>query len=295
MNIEKEILMESGTNELEVLVFGIEKEKYGINIAKVREIIRLQELTLPPQAHPTIEGILNLREHIIPIISLYRALDYKARENDHSSRIIVTEFHKQWFGFIVDEVSNIYRISWSDIEPPTEHHKCTSLTGIAHVEDQLVLMLDVEKITQEIAPHIIDASDQELSEELASMRGSKNILIAEDSGMMRSLIHDTLSLGGYTSILTCNNGEEAWDALQGDASIDLVISDIEMPRIDGLRLTKLIKSDAELKETPVVIFSSIITEDNQKKGEAVGADFQIAKPDLDKLVTTLDSFLNISA
>ncbi len=295
MNIEKEILMESGTNELEVLVFGIEEEKYGINIAKVREIIRLQELTLPPQTHPMIEGVLNLREHIIPIISLFRALDYKERDEDKSSRIIVAEFHKQWFGFIVDEVSNIYRISWSDIEPPTDNHKCNCLTGIAHVEEELVLMLDVEKITQEVAPHMIESSDQEIPEELASLRGSKQIMFAEDSSMMRTLIQDTLSAGGYTNIVTCNNGEEAWDQLQGNTSIDLVISDIEMPRIDGLRLTKLIKSDVDLKEMPVVIFSSIITPDNHKKGEAVGADFQIAKPDLDKLVSTLDSFLNISA
>ncbi len=295
MNIEKEILMESGTNELEVLVFGIESEKYGINIAKVREIIRIQHLTLPPQTHPMIEGVLNLREHIIPIISLFRALGYKDREEDQSSRIIVTEFHKQWFGFIVDTVSNIYRISWSDIEPPTEHHQCTCLTGIAHVEDQLVLMLDVEKITQEIAPHMIETSEEELPEELALIRGSKRILIAEDSSVIRSLIEGTLSNGGYNSVLICNDGEEAWNHLQSNESIDIVISDIEMPRLDGLRLTKLIKSDIELKETPVIIFSSIITEDNRNKGDAVGADCQIAKPDLDKLVSTLDQFLNISA
>jgi len=296
MDVKEQILMEAGTNELEILVFNVGEEKFGINVAKIREVIRLPKITYPPNTHPLIEGVMNLRNFIIPVVNLRRALGYPSRKTQESDRVIVSEFHKQWFGFIVDSVQTISRISWKDIDPPpVSHQYANNLTGIAHVDEGLVLMLDVETITQVLIPMNHQADDRQSNDDLAKQRGMKRILTADDSGMIRTVVNDKLKEAGYTNVTVTINGEEAWDALQRDRGFDLVITDIEMPRIDGLHLTKLIKADAEFKKIPVIIFSSIISEDNRNKGEAVGADYQIAKPELHLLVGTVDRFLGLAS
>lgn len=293
MDIDKQILMESGTNELEVLVFTVKDEQYGINIAKVREVISIPNLVKPPLAHPFIQGVFNLREKIVPVINLRRVLGYNEFDLKSTDRVIITEFHLLWFGFVVDTVSNIYRISWKDIEPPTEECNSEMLTGIAHIQDKLVLMLDVEKITQSISPTTTSLAGESTTETIANLRAQKRLIVAEDSHAIRNMICSTLNSGGYTQLEICQNGEEAWEKIQSDSTIDLIITDIEMPRLDGLRLTKLVKSDAKYSRLPVIIFSSIISEDNRNKGDAVGADEQISKPELRKLVDTVDRFLKI--
>ncbi len=295
MDVKQHILMESGTNELEVLVFSVGEEQFGINIAKVREVITIPELIKPPLVHPFIQGVFNLRDKIVPVINLRRVLGYEETEMKPSDRIIITEFHLLWFGFVVNTVSNIYRISWQDIEPPTEEYNCDIMTGVAHVQEKLVLMLDVEKITQTISPSIMEAEIDSGDASLRQARSEKKIIVAEDSNAIRNMICNTLIEDGYKKLEICRNGEEAWNKIQKDSSIDLVITDIEMPRLDGLHLTKLIKSDDNLRQIPVIIFSSIISADNRNKGDAVGADEQISKPELNKLVATVDRFLNVSA
>ncbi|MEW6235076.1 MAG: chemotaxis protein [Candidatus Omnitrophota bacterium] len=296
MDVKEQILMEAGTNELEILVFNVGEEKFGINVAKIREVIRLPKITYPPNTHPLIEGVMNLRNFIIPVINLRRALGYPSRKTQESDRVIVSEFHKQWFGFIVDSVQTICRISWKDIDPPpVAHQHANNLTGIAHVEEELVLMLDVETITQVLIPMKSQAEETHSSGDLIKKRGMKRILTADDSGMIRTVVNEKLQEAGYTNVTITINGEEAWDALQRDRGFDVVITDIEMPRIDGLHLTKLIKAEADFKKIPVIIFSSIISEDNRNKGEAVGADCQITKPDLPLLVGTVDRLLGLAS
>jgi len=291
MDIDKQILMESGTNELEILVFTITEEQYGINIAKVREVITIPNLVKPPLAHPFIQGVFNLREKIVPVINLRRVLGYEGEECQTTERVIITEFHKLWFGFIVDTVSNIYRISWEDIEPPSDEYNSDLLTGIAHIQEKLVLMLDVERITQSISTNIAALEEKTTDSEIIDRRASKKIVVAEDSNTIRNIIYNTLINGGYKQLEICRNGEEAWEKIQNDPTIDLIITDIEMPRLDGLRLTKLVKSDEKYKHIPVIIFSSIISEDNKNKGEAVGANEQISKPELKLLVEMADKYL----
>ncbi len=293
MEIEKQILMESGTNELEVLVFAIKEEQYGINIAKVREVITVPDLVSPPLAHKFIQGVFNLRGKIVPVINLRRVLGYEPNSQTTLDRIIITEFHQKWFGFVVDRVSNIYRISWKDIDPPSSEYNSDMLTGIAHVQESLVLMLDVEKITQSISPHIQLADQKDTDKDKFSQRSAKCLLVAEDSNAIREMICHSLQSGGYTQLDICRDGQEAWDKIQEHAAIDLIITDIEMPRIDGLHLTKLVKSNDKFRHIPVIIFSSIISTDNRNKGDAVGADEQISKPELVKLVDTVDRFLQI--
>lgn len=295
MDIKKEILMESGTNELEILVFSVKEEQYGINIAKVREVISIPELVKPPLAHPFIQGVFNLRDKIVPVINLRRVLGYEGGECETTERVIITEFHQLWFGFVVDTVSNIYRISWQDIEPPTDEYNSDMLTGIAHVQEKLVLMLDVERITQSISSNIIALEENAADDkELIDQRANKKIVVAEDSNIIRNIIYNTLINGGYKQLVICRNGEEAWEKIQNDPAIDLLITDIEMPRIDGLHLTKLVKSDDKYKHIPVIIFSSIISEDNLNKGNAVGADEQISKPELKRLVEMADKYLVVA-
>ncbi|RJP25602.1 MAG: chemotaxis signal transduction protein CheV [Candidatus Omnitrophota bacterium] len=297
MRSEKEILMEAGTNELEVLIFGVGAEWFGINVAKIREIIKLPEITRPPQTLPIVDGVFNLRDHIIPVINLRKALGYPPKDSSASDRVIISEYHQQWFGFIADNVDTIVRISWKDIEPPPEMHRHTHvLTGIAHLENRLALMLDVETLTEPLIE--TDREDEQAAKEAvtrrqAEIRGSKRILAADDSGVIRTLVKDRLTFAGYTSIQLTFNGKEAWEYLQSHPGIDLVITDIEMPQLDGLHLTKLIKTSSEFKQIPVIIFSSIISDDNRNKGEQVGADEQISKPEIHRLIDQVDRLLGI--
>jgi two-component system chemotaxis response regulator CheV len=295
MDVNHEILMEAGTNELEILIFGIGQEKFGINVAKVREVIRPQETFSPPKVHPMVDGVIHLRGQVLPLINLRRAIGYPEKEPSESDRIIIAEFHKNWFGFMVDNVSTIVRISWGNIEAPPEMHQHRQvLTGIAHYNESLILMLDVETLTQPLFAEL-DLVDKasELDSDIVQRRASKRILTADDSGMIRTLVKQKLNQAGYTDIIVTENGAVAWDTLEKDPTVDLVISDIEMPQLDGLHLTKLIKSDDRYKDKPVIVFSSIISEDNRNKGEQVGVDDQISKPEIERLVETVDRLLAI--
>ncbi|MDX9754843.1 MAG: chemotaxis protein [bacterium] len=294
----KEILMEAGTNEVEILIFGIGEERFGINVAKVREVIKLPKITKPPQTNPMIEGVMNLRDHIIPLVNLRIAMEYPVKVPQDSDRVIVSEYHQQWFGFIVDNVDTIVRISWKDIEPPPQtHHHGAILTGVAHHGEELILMLDVETLTEPLVGVLRKAHQakgkSEKESSIIQQRESKRILAADDSGVIRTLVTETLKDAGYIQITVKVNGQEAWETLQQDANYALVITDIEMPQLDGLHLTKLIKTTEKTCQIPVVIFSSIISDDNRNKGDQVGADDQITKPEIDRLVQTVDRLLQV--
>lgn len=302
MDTRSEILMEAGTNELEILVFQVNEEWYGINVAKVREVIRPPHLVSPPSRHPYVLGVFDLRGSVIPAVNVRLWLGAPEREAQESDRVIVTEFNQVWFGFWVDRVDRIHRVSWNNIEPPPEHSgESKYLTGVARINEQLVLMLDFEKVVFEISP-----SDKLTSPTIEGGvdldRSGCKILIAEDSQVMRGLLTNTLQGAGYGELLCCNNGEEAVEYLQRAKEavqpggtlfdqVNVLITDIEMPQMDGLRLTKLVKSDPVLKVLPVIIFSSIISSENRNKGESVGADAQITKPEIAMLVGEIDRLI----
>ncbi len=302
MDINKDILMEAGTNELEILVFQIDDEYYGINVAKVREVIHLPVLTQPPGRHPYVIGIFSLRGIMIPVVNVRLWIGLADRELDKKDRVIVTEFNKVWFGFLVNKVDRIYRVSWEQITaPPDEIGAASFVTSVAHIDDRLILMLDFEKVVHDISP------SEELMAKIEKGEGSFErencrILAAEDSSMMRELLTNTLHSAGYDNIDMCPDGAEAWKTLEkcakelqpGESIFDrynLVISDIEMPQMDGLHLTKAIKSHDILKELPVVIFSSLISHENKIKCESVGANAQVTKPEIAKLVGLIDTLI----
>ncbi|MCI8513209.1 MAG: chemotaxis protein CheV [Lachnospiraceae bacterium] len=294
------ILLESGTNEIEVMRFSVGKEFYGINVAKVQEIIMAEKVKPMPHAHPAVEGIFKPRESLITVINLAYYLFGERPEVGSKDLFIITNFNRMTVAFRVESIEGISRISWKDIQKPDKtiaNGDEGVATGIAQCEGQLVTVLDFEKIVAEIAPETtIQVSDVEKLG--ARQLCDRPIVIAEDSILLRRMIDDCLARAGFTQLIEFSNGQEAWDhlnAIRHDSDlydkVNLVITDIEMPEMDGHRLTKLIKDDARLKHIPVIIFSSLIDEQMRIKGRELGADEQIAKPEIGHLVALLDELL----
>ena len=289
------ILLESGTNEIEVMRFTVSGELYGINVAKVQEIIMAEKVKPMPHAHPAIEGIFKPREDLITVINLAYYLFGEHQEVGPKDLFIITNFNRMTAAFRVESIEGISRISWKDIQKPDKtvaNGDEGVATGIAQCEGQLVTVLDFEKIVAEIAP---ETTIQKLG---ARPICDSPILVAEDSILLQRMINDCLERAGFTHLINFSNGQEAWDhlhAIRNDSDlfdkIHLVITDIEMPEMDGHRLTKLIKDDPRLKHVPVIIFSSLIDEQMRIKGKELGADEQIAKPEIGRLVGLLDTLL----
>ncbi len=297
--MDTNILLESGTNELEVLEFIIEGKHYGINVAKVREILPIQEITPIPNSHPCIEGIFMPRDTIITVVNLIRTLGYDAEPRD-DNMLIVTNFNNLNIAFIVNRVIGIHRVSWTDIVKPDSTVNTPGsavATGIIKHMDNLVIVLDFEKIVEDICPETgLRISDIDNLGERE--RNNIPVLVAEDSPLLTTLIHDSLMKAGYSNITMTANGQEAWDklcALKRTNGVDygckILITDIEMPMMDGHRLIKLIREDNALQHIPIVIFSSLINDDMRRKGEQLGADRQISKPEIGSLVSILDELV----
>lgn len=301
--MDTNILLENGTNELEVLEFTLGKNHYGINVAKIREILSYQPVTPIPNANPSVEGIFMPRDDMITVINLKHCLGLSDSTVTDEGLLIITNFNKLNIAFHVDEVIGIHRVSWADIIKPDSTVNAENngvSTGVIKLEDKLVIILDFEKIVTDISPETgLKVSDIDNLGERE--RCDSPILIAEDSPLLSKLITDCLKKSGYTNLIVTMNGQEAWDKLtefqrNGTALEDVhcVITDIEMPLMDGHRLTKLIKEDDELKKIPVVIFSSLVNEEMRRKGEALGADAQLTKPEIGHLVEAIDRLIDQS-
>lgn len=351
MSIEtSEILLEAGTNELEIVEFYLEEEPkggeklelnqevvdeqpdvnlvemsgtgkdakasappavksdsgekkqarpsrkgyYGVNVAKVLEIIRMPEVTeMPEVAHESVLGAFNLRSRIIPLLDLSMWLKKKRVENE-PPKVIVTEFNRVTSAFMVSGVTRIHRISWEDVEAPNKYVSALSsdsITGVVKFDNRIVFILDLERIVSELNPEMKLKLDS--GYDFAEHSGYK-ALIADDSPLIREMIRDMLGQAGYRVEKT-TNGKECWDRLveiKKQAAmenrpitdyVEVVVSDIEMPMMDGHHLCKRIKEDVVLRELPVILFSSLITDKLRHRGETVGADDQISKPEITHL------------
>ena len=301
MEKEKEgILLESGTNEIEIMKFTIQGEFYGINVAKVKEIMMSEKVKVMPHAHPAVEGIFKPRDILITVIDLGLYLTDERLEHQSRDLFIVTNFNKMTVAFRVQSIEGISRISWRDIQKPDKtlsHGEEGVATGIAQCGGGLVTILDFEKIVAEIAPETtIQLSEVDRMGDRPIC--SSPLVIAEDSILLQKMIDEALERAGFTNVKNFNNGQEAWDylhSIQGDSDlydkVNLIITDIEMPKMDGHRLTKLVKDDPRLKHLPVVIFSSLIDDQMRIKGEQLGADEQLTKPEIGNLVHVIDRLL----
>lgn len=302
--METGILLESGTNELEILQFQVGNNYYGINVAKIREILSYQVPTPIPNADSCIEGIFMPRDEVISVIDLAECLNMRHAENTSNDMYIVTNFNNLNAAFHVNAVMGIHRVSWGDIIKPDSTINAAGAgmaTGIVRIDGRLIIILDFEKIVSEINPETsLKISDVEHMKGRA--RNESPILIAEDSALLSKMIVSCLEQAGYTNITTTDNGQECWDRLCAfqragtvDEKVACVITDIEMPQMDGHRLTKLIKTDEELKHLPVVIFSSLVNDEMRRKGEQLGADAQLSKPEIGQLVEAIDGLLERAA
>ena len=237
----KGILLETGTNEFEIVEFSIGGVNYGINVAKVREVIQRTPVTAMPQAHPYIDGLFTLRGKAIPLVNLPRCLN--VTNGDEAKNIIVTEIN------------------------PEINAKLTTVADAAA--------------------------------DVRAVRADAHVVVGEDSPMLRDLLVSTLHDSGYRFVRDFGNGQDAWEYLQGLASKDgdisshlsIVVSDVEMPKMDGHRLLKLVRHNDRLRNVPFVLFSSLISDEMRLKGEELGASAQISKPEIGQLIELLDKFI----
>ena len=297
--LEKDILLESGTNEVEVLVFRLGTCTFGINVAKVREVLPAQKITFLPKAHPSVIGCFTLRDSVVPCVSLQRHLNEETAIKPEEATIVLTEFNQFQTAFVVDVVERIHRISWEQVmaAPSIVTDSAAPVTAIAKIDDRLVTMLDFETIADQISDHL--HRQEGVPNPHGVRRDELRILLADDSPTVRQAVETTLHESGYTNLTFFENGEQAWKWISrrfeetGKVSevADLLVSDVEMPCMDGFHLTKNIKEHPELKQLTVLLFSSILTHENRKKGEFVKADALITKPELFRVVELADEWI----
>lgn len=297
-NNSKDILLESGTNELEVLVFELGGQRFGVNVAKVREVILHVDAVPTPGQADTVKGVIRLRGSVLTVVDLHKQLNRLPKYDDETQwRIIVTEFNGATAAFEVEAVDSIYRLSWEDVRPVPDSgaNGHTAVTGMAEVGEELIMMLDFESIYDTITNnncHAKAAATNSMGVDRAKCR----VWLAEDSSFIRAAIERMLIDSGYELFTAYRNGLEAWEAFKATARDggdlpDVLISDIEMPQMDGLHLCKKVKENASTAGTKVVLYSSLITAETRHKGIEVGADEQFNKPKLENVVQTIDKWM----
>ena len=286
----------AGTNQMELLLFHVgTSEVFGINVFKVREVMKFPALTRLPEADPRVEGMANIRGTTVPVIGLTKIIvGLTAEQGSQLSdgKLIVTEYNGSLQAFHVAGVDRILRLSWTQIKSPpplVRNNTKGAVTAVAMLDDgRMVLILDVEKILAEMSPK----SDEEVFAGLEARPESKakRVLYADDSAVARTQIRKTLERLGIAYIQT-TTGQEAWERLLEIAEkaaaagktvrdeIQIVLSDIEMPDMDGFALTKHIREDPRFTDIPVILHSSLTGNCNKEKGKAVGATDYVTKFD----------------
>ena len=296
------ILLESGTGELEVIEFIVDGNHYAINVVKVKEVIQMPEngLTKLPDPKPEIAGLILCRNEIITLVDLKYIITKQTTKNI-GSKIIICQFNKIKVSFNIDDVVGVHRIKWSEIRKPDDLSENSLAVGNILLDGKVIIMLDFEKIVTDICPSS-GISEDRLIEIDYKDRSDVKLVLADDSALIRRLLKDTLTKAGFKNLRIFDDGKQALDFFKGlveekgeafNKYAQILITDIEMPQMDGLTLTRMIKEDVVLKKLPVVIFSSLITSELKHKGESVGADAQLSKPEISELVDTIDKLLNI--
>lgn len=298
MRKQAEILLESGTNELEIMEFTIAGKQFGINVAKVQEIMKVQPVNPMQKAHPDIEGVFKPRDEVITVVDLSRHLGLGESQNPDFDIFIITNFSQETYAFHVHEVVGINRISWENLQKPDDiiyGGEEGVATAIAEYDSRLITILDFEKIIREISPKT------GINLDVIEARADNNmpVLVAEDSMLLSRLVLEGLEKAGYKNVTYAKHGLEAWEYLEEirksgrpiDEHIKLLITDIEMPYMDGHHLIKKIREDDDFKHIPIVIFSSLINEQSMVKGNQLGATGQFSKPQLAELIQFVDAQL----
>lgn len=297
-----DILLESGTGEVEVIEFRANDVNYAINVIKVKEIIDMPAsgVTKMPESKKEIAGLILCRDEILPVIDLKYILN-REKSSELGQRLIVCEFNKVKVAFNIDDIIGVHRIKWSEIRKPNNMFDESLAVGNIVLNGKIIVMLDFEKIVTDISPKSGISEDRLVSVEYKD-RSDLKLVLADDSPLIRKLLKETLTKAGFTNMKIFDDGEQALSYLEGlkkdlgksfVKEVQLLITDIEMPQMDGLTLTRKVKEDEVLKRLPVIIFSSLITDDLRHKGESVGADAQLSKPEIEELIGVVDQLLGI--
>jgi two-component system chemotaxis response regulator CheV len=283
-----------GENRLELLLFRLTgPQVYGINVFKVQEVIRCPELTHVPNAKTVVKGIANMRGRTIPVIDLSLALQGPPAEVNENSYVIIADYNRTTQGFLVGSVERIVNMNWEEIKAPPKGSGVNNyMTAVTRVDDRLVEIIDVEKVLAEVVGVTDDVSEGVIDEK--TVEPGANILVADDSSVARRQIKRTLDQLGIDSTLV-RDGQEALDVLKDWADEDpdiskhltMVISDVEMPNMDGYTLTTEIRKDPRLQGLYVILHTSLSGVFNQSMVEKVGANKFIAKFDADELATAV--------
>jgi len=315
------ILTESGTNELEIIEFHLVKEMpdgskktcyYGINVAKVREVIQVPDTTDYPNAQPHMVGVFSSRDILTPLVDLAGWLGVPTSKDLTRKFVIVTDFNNMTNGFLIDSISRIHRISWNDVESPSQFLEAGEqdcVVAVVRKDGNLIMILDFEKIIADINPELsmekydvtLDKS-VDLNQRMVTKRNAKTVMVVDDSAFIRSMIQDTLTSSGY-NVIACKDGGEAHEKLMNlievakeeglpvSELIDGVVTDVEMPRMDGMHLVKRLRESEAYASMPIVMFSSLMSDDNRAKALALGANDTITKPEIGRMVTMMDKYI----
>lgn len=307
------ILLEAGTNEFEILEYYLYDQSFGINVHKLREIVPFcrDELTTLPDSHPSMLGTLLLRGETIPLINLAEHLGKEldaskilaATESGVQTRqvVLVCEFNDEVISFLVDGVDQIHRLSWSQVKPMDQFFESyrPRFTGTVTVAERDILIVDMEHIAYEIfgdGEHYATGEEDPdtMTPERKENRADVKLFFAEDSAIIRQGIMRVLQKAGYEKVQSFGDGLACWNGIlqareEGELPV-LVVSDIEMPELDGLALCRRVKEDQVLRQIKVVMYSSLINENTSHKCQEVGADDYTSKPDVSKVVALVDQF-----
>ncbi|MGR5500736.1 chemotaxis protein CheV [Vibrio sp. DNB22_10_4] len=279
-----------GQNRLELLTFRLMgRQRYGINVFKVKEVLQCPKLTRMPNLNPLVKGVAHIRGQTISVIDLSLAVGGRPTTDIENCFVVISEFNRSVQGFLVSSVERIINMHWESILPPPEGAgKENYLTAVTNIDNELVEILDVEKILAEISP-VREEMDHRIVEEIAVAEQKKQkpmvkrIMIADDSAVARKQVQRAIESIGFEAILV-KDGKEAYNKLVEMAAagnihdqISLLISDIEMPEMDGYTLTAEVRRHAELKDLHIILHTSLSGVFNQAMVERVGANEFIAK------------------
>lgn len=300
----------AGTNKLEVLIFklnqkeGEESQLFGINVFKVKELLTVPKLRTIPMSADYIKGLANIRGASVPVIDL---MEYCGFQSETPANILIlTEYNNSSQGFLVHDVDNIARLDWADVlEPPNIFLGIDSavVTGISELDDKkLLLILDVEKILADVLGAMEEKEGNTIDMASEGSLSGKTVFFADDSVVARKQLEAVLSRMGADMVITTDGGQ-AWSKLQQIADqsdvnkkpvtdyINAIITDVEMPRMDGYMLTKQIKADPRFNEIPVIMHTSLSSESNKRLGEKVGVDTYVAKLNPKEISDTLERLI----
>jgi len=285
--------------------FTMAGDSFGINVAKVTEIMRYIPITPMTLSHPCIDGVFKPRGKLITVINLPRYMQLPENESPANDMFMLTNFDNVNAAFLVHTVEGMHRINWSDVEKPSSivyGNNDSVITGTTKIGDKIITIIDFEKVLYDINPETgLQISEIQRMGERVQIQ--KPIVVVEDSVFLMRMLIESLEAAGYMNIASFDNGQDAWEYLSKckseclanitpiEKKVSIIITDIEMPRMDGHHLTKLVKSDDILSKVPVIVFSSLIDDAQKQHGEKLGVSAHLSKPQIGKLVSTMDEWI----